>query len=324
MSVTSVINTEDLVRLRRAGYAIVGEHAHSAVKPCTWTKNALCGRGVCYKQSFYGIESHRCLQMTPALPFCTHSCLFCWRDTSITFPEWRGPVDEPKQIIDESVAAQKKLLVGFKGNENADQKLVKESFQPNQAAISLAGEPTLYPLLGDLVKEFHARDFTTFIVTNGTNPAAIEALADAHALPTQLYVSLCAPDEATYKKTNAPLVKDGWKKLNETLELFSSLKTRRVVRLTLCKNLNLKDAAGYARLIEKTGAEFVEPKSYMAVGFSRARLGPDFMIPHEELMAFGREVASETNYVLVGEQKASRVALLCRNEGVAANRLIKR
>ncbi len=262
--------------------------------------------------------------MTPALPFCTHSCRFCWRDTTITLPKWKGAVDEPAQIIDESLAAQRKLLVGFKGNDAADKKLVKEAFSPNQAAISLAGEPTLYPLLGELVREFHKRDFTTFIVTNGTNPQALERLANENALPTQLYVSLCAVDEATYRKTNAPLVKDGWKKLNETLELFTSLKTRRVVRLTLCKNLNLDDAAGYARLIEKTGAEFVEAKAYMPVGFSRERLGPAFQPSHDEIMSFARELSEESGYVLAGEQRASRVALLCRDDGVAKNRLIKR
>jgi len=320
----SVIDSKDLARLRAAGYAIVGEHAHSAVKTCTWTKNALCGRGVCYKQAFYGIASHRCLQMTPSLPFCTHSCRFCWRDTTITLPAWKGGVDEPKQIIDESVAAQRKLLVGFKGNDAADKKLVKEAFNPNQAAISLAGEPTLYPLLGDLVKEFHKRDFTTFVVTNGTNPAALERLADEKALPTQLYVSLCAPDEATYRKTNAPLIKGGWKRLNETLELFSSLRTRRVVRLSLCKNLNLKDAAGYGRLTAKTGAEFVEAKAYMPVGFSRERLGPAFQPTHDEIMAFAREFAAESGYVVAGEQKPSRVALLCRDERAQRERLIKR
>ncbi|MEM0475183.1 MAG: 4-demethylwyosine synthase TYW1 [Candidatus Norongarragalinales archaeon] len=320
----SVVSEKDLQRLQRAGYAFIGDHKHSAVKTCTWTRNSLVGKGVCYKQAFYGISSHRCLQMTPSLSFCTHSCLFCWRDTRITFPEWRGGVDEPAQIIDECLAAQRKLLVGYKGNENADQKKVCEVFQPNQAAISLAGEPTLYPFLGDLVKEFRKRGFTTFLVTNGTNPAALERLADEKALPTQLYVSLCAPDEATYKKVNAPLIKDGWTRLNETLELFASLKTRRVVRLTLCRGLNLKDAVGYARLIEKTGAEFVEPKSYMAVGFSRARLGVDFMPRHEEIMSFARELAVESGYVLAGEQRASRVALLCRDADAERNRLIKR
>jgi tRNA wybutosine-synthesizing protein 1 len=233
-------------------------------------------------------------------------------------------VDEPKDILDGCVEAQRSLLIGFKGNAKTNKRKWLEAQQPTHLACSLAGEPTLYEKLGELMIEARNRKMTTFIVTNGTNPAALERLADQNALPTQLYVSLCAPDEATYRKTNAPLVKDGWRKLNETLELFSSLRTRRVVRLTLCKGLNLKDAAGYARLIEKTGAEFVEPKSYMAVGFSRARLGPDFMASHDEIMGFARSLSNETGYLLAGEQRASRVALLCRGEYAAADRLIRR
>jgi len=30
--------------------------------------------------------------------------------------------------------------------------------------------------------------------------------------PTNLYISLCAPDEETYMKVDHPLVKDGWKR----------------------------------------------------------------------------------------------------------------
>ncbi|MFB6069181.1 MAG: 4-demethylwyosine synthase TYW1, partial [Halobacterium sp.] len=38
---------------------------HTAVQTCGWTKNALRGEGTCYKYAFYGIRSHRCIQMTP-------------------------------------------------------------------------------------------------------------------------------------------------------------------------------------------------------------------------------------------------------------------
>ncbi|MFB6308947.1 MAG: 4-demethylwyosine synthase TYW1, partial [Haloarculaceae archaeon] len=38
---------------------------HTAVQTCGWTKNAVRGEGKCYKYIFYGIESHRCIQMTP-------------------------------------------------------------------------------------------------------------------------------------------------------------------------------------------------------------------------------------------------------------------
>lgn len=59
-----------------AGYHIVG--SHSGVKMCRWTKSMLRGRGGCYKHTFYGIESHRCMETTPSLA-CANKCVFCWR-----------------------------------------------------------------------------------------------------------------------------------------------------------------------------------------------------------------------------------------------------
>ena len=45
---------------------------HSAVKLCGWLKESLVHGRNCYKQDFYGIQSHRCLQMTPSINECTH------------------------------------------------------------------------------------------------------------------------------------------------------------------------------------------------------------------------------------------------------------
>ncbi|MFH0973501.1 MAG: 4-demethylwyosine synthase TYW1 [Candidatus Micrarchaeota archaeon] len=314
-------------KLTRQQYHLVGRH--SAVKPCNWLRESLVRNRQCYKNLFYGIASHRCVQCTAAVVFCSQRCVFCWRMmpgeagidwNQLAFDSW----DEPKFIVDGLLKEQQRLVIGYGGNPVVSKQKFEEAQKPKHFALSLSGENTIYPFLPELIKEIHGRGMTTFLVTNGTNPQALERLADEGALPMQLYVSLCAADEATYRKTNAPLIKDGWKKLNETLELFASLKTRRVVRLTLCKNLNLKDASGYARLIEKTGAEFVEPKAYMPVGFSRERLGPAFQPTHDEIMSFARELAAESGYVLAGEQKTSRVALLCRDAGAEKNRLIKR
>ncbi|NXP80159.1 TYW1 synthase, partial [Ramphastos sulfuratus] len=58
------------------GYKLIG--SHSGVKLCRWTKSMLRGRGGCYKHSFYGIESHRCMEATPSLA-CANKCVFCWR-----------------------------------------------------------------------------------------------------------------------------------------------------------------------------------------------------------------------------------------------------
>ena len=69
---------EDLRRiLERQKYRVVGEH--SAVKVCHWLGQRLLRGRSCYKERFYGIRSHRCLQMTPTVNDCTQMCLFCWR-----------------------------------------------------------------------------------------------------------------------------------------------------------------------------------------------------------------------------------------------------
>ncbi|RLE41207.1 4-demethylwyosine synthase TYW1, partial [Candidatus Woesearchaeota archaeon] len=46
--------------LEKQQYAFIGRH--SAIKICYWTKKSLLDEGVCYKQQFYGIKSHRCCQ----------------------------------------------------------------------------------------------------------------------------------------------------------------------------------------------------------------------------------------------------------------------
>jgi len=51
------------------------------------------------------------------------------------------------------IIAQRKLLSGFKGNEKINMEKWKEAQNPDQFAISLIGEPTLYPKLAELILE---------------------------------------------------------------------------------------------------------------------------------------------------------------------------
>ena len=73
---------DDTVRhiLRKRGYRLAG--SHSGVKLCHWLRQSLLHGRVCYKQEFYGIQSHRCMQMTPTVDHCNQHCLFCWRHHS--------------------------------------------------------------------------------------------------------------------------------------------------------------------------------------------------------------------------------------------------
>lgn len=301
---------ERFAALENAGYRIVGSHKHSAVKVCHWTKKSLLDRGVCYKEKFYGAElgirSHLCLQLTPSLPFCDHRCVYCWRDTSWTLPQWIGEADAAAEILDQAVVAQRSLLSGFGGNQAVNRKKFEEAQNPRHCAISLAGEPTIYPRINELIEECRKRKMTSFLVTNGLHPEAIERLEP----PTQLYLSLVAPDEETYRRVCRPIVGDGWEKLNRSLELLGSLRCRKVVRLTLVKWLNLKEVGKYAKLIEKAEPDFIEGKGYMWVGYSRRRLKFEHMPSHQEIVNFCQELAELTGYKIVNECPESRVILL--------------
>ena len=290
----------------KQGYRVIGQN--SAAKVCLWTRKSLIGKGECYKSKFYGIPSWRCLQMTPSLFQCTQRCLFCWRKVEATLDLRSGlPPDEPKEIIDGCIADQRELLSGFKGNPNVNMRKWREAQEPTNAAISLAGEPTMYERLGELIEEFHRRGFTTFLVTNGTLPERLRALGTE---PTQLYITVAAPDESTYKEICRPQFADGWARLNESLELMPSFGCRKVIRLTLVKGLNLKDASEYAKLIERASPNFVEAKAYMHVGFARSRLSLENMPSHEEIRDFSMKLARETGYEIADESEASRVVLL--------------
>jgi len=304
------VSSAELSELERAGYRFVGGNKHSAVKVCHWTRKSLLNQGVCYKEQFYskelGVRSHRCLQLTPSLPFCDHRCVFCWRNTDVTHSSWIGEIDEPAEILDGAILAQRKLLSGFGGNPDVDKRKFKEAQEPKHCAISLAGEPTLYQKINELIEECGKRGMTSFLVTNGMHPEILEHLVE----PTQLYISVVAPDPGTYKAICQPHLQNGWTRLNHSLELMPSFKCRKVIRLTLVKGLNLKDAPGYAKLIEKAKSDFVEAKAYMHVGFARARLTMENMPLHQEIRAFAEELARETGYSILDESEPSRVLLL--------------
>lgn len=292
--------------LQKQHYAIVGNH--SGVKLCHWMKQSLIHGRECYKQTFYGIQSHRCLQMTPSINQCNHMCLFCWRHQGFNEKEFKE-IDDPKFILDKSIEAQRKLITGFKGNALCDLKKWEEANDPNMLACSLSGEPTLYPHLSDFFEECHKRGITTFLVTNGTNPEALEKM---DVLPKQLYVSIVAPNKDVYKKICSPLISNGWENINKTLELLPSLDTRTVIRHTLVENWNMdeKHIKQYATLDKKAEPLFIEPKGYVFVGYSRKRMNISNMPAHDKVREFGLNIANELGYELSMEKPSSRVVLL--------------
>ena len=292
--------------LQRQQYRLIGESG--AVKLCHWMRQKLLFGRPCYKEEFYGIQCHRCLQLTPAVNVCNFRCLFCWRFHGMTGFGSAGHTD-PEELLDKAIAEQRFLVSGFKGDPRCDKRLWEEARKPTQVAISLSGEPTLYPDLGDFIALCKRRGMTTFLVTNGSVPKAIAGLS---TMPTQLYVTVAAPNKDLFERLCVPQFPRAWENLMETLELLPSLSTRTVIRHTLVQGWNLGWEEEYASLDKIADPMFIEPKGYVFVGDSRTRMTIDNMPSHGSVREFSDRLALKTGMKFLGEREDSRVVVLAR------------
>lgn len=305
-----MLTKEKKEEFEKQQYRVVGNH--SVVKVCSWTKQCLRGKGTCYKNTFYGIKTWRCVEMSPTW-HCDQRCLFCWRDTEDnTTTQWKGPIDEAKTIVEGCVREWRDLLYGFGGSETTDMEKYSEVDKPLHFAISLTGEPTLYPKLPELIKEIHSQGMTTFLVSNGTVPGMLQRLLDEEAEPTQIYLSLVGSNEEVYKQTARPLLKDSWNKIMESMKLLKKF-NRSVIRMTLVKDLNMKNPEEYSAIIKIAQPDFIEVKGYMHVGHSQKRLKQENMPSHKEIQEFANKLALETGYTYKDEREESRVVLLVKD-----------
>nr|MDO8110679.1 radical SAM protein [Candidatus Sigynarchaeota archaeon] len=407
----------------RSNYRLVGKHKHSALKPCHWMVEKLFtgrddlpisdpGNRNCYK-GYFGIKSEKCIQCTPALPFCTHNCVFCWRDMEegSLGSKFSIDADEPKQLVKDFISNQVNLLDHHLGKEkflqnfdnmvtiitemqknkgvvdidefqsrsgqfwnriedavvllktteivntkdnkkymfNAriDQSLDPESLltrylttkeeinramesahHPSHAAISLAGEPTLYPHIAGLVGEFRNRGFTTFIVSNGTTPDVIQSL---DPLPTQLYVTLPPPDEKLYVKIHRPSIPGAYQKIMNTLHLLQSLSCRTCLRITQVKGLNdvasTETITGIVKLVKDANPNFLEIKGMavearamllkkrLGLGGDGSKIGESlgYAPAFDDVMAFARAISDAGGFPVVEASKPSRDVLMLVN-----------
>src|SRR3989344_3409652 len=286
MLTLSMITADVKLILKKQQYEVVG--SHSRVKTCHWTKSDLRGEGGCYKNKFYGINSSQCVQMTPTF-VCNNACLFCWRDLRYhTQPAMEGGIDEPKDIVEGSIEAQRKLLSGFGGNEKTTGEKFKRAMNPQHVAISLDGEPTLYPYLPELIKEYKKKNFSTFVVSNGLLPERIEKMMEEP--PTQLYISVDAPNEELFNMIDRPIIKNAWQGLYKTLSTLPEIGKK------------------------SSNPMFIEVKAFMWVGMSRERLEQANMPLHDEVKQFAMEIAKFPDYKLIDEHEPSRVVLLMKDD----------
>lgn len=293
-------------RMYSQGYRFVGKH--SAIKVCEWCKKSVKDNGYCYKESFYGIKSHQCIQMTPVAFFCDFNCLHCWRSLNFELPPKNFKWDSPEEIVNGCIDQHIKYLKGFWGKSNLNKIKMKEVEHPKHFAISLSGEPTLYPFLPEMIDLIKKKGMTAFLVSNGAHPEMIEKLLSHQ--PTNLYITLHAPNKELFKKEVCPMIENGWKKLLESLSLLKKFSCNTVIRLTLSKMSNMKNPEQYAKIIDNANPKFVEVKAYMPVGGARIKMGYSAMPSIEEITEFANEISKHSNYKISNKKEDSRVILM--------------
>jgi len=305
-------------QLKKAKYGVAD---HSTVGLCHWTKKSFKHEGSCYKHKFYGISTHRCMEFSPAGMHCENRCVYCWRpmefyDSMEMKPE---EVAEPKEILTKLMAERKKLINGYYGDSRNDKQRLDESLLPSHYAISLSGEPTMYPKLPKLIKYLNSLEETKsiFLVTNGQEPDMIQKLQDEDALPTQLYLSTNAADRESFLRINKPKYDDSWERWNKTLGMLKHLNTRTVLRITLIRNYNDQNEMipAFAEMVKKASPHFIEIKSYMHIGRSTNRLEHENMLEMYEVKKFSEQIVEQSKiFSIMDESIISRISVLQNNE----------
>ena len=301
-------------KLQKAKY---GVYNHSAVELCHWTKKSFANEGNCYKHKFYGISTHQCMEMTPSAMNCENRCVYCWRPTEFydTLEMPAELVDEPDVIVHKLLHERRKLINGFYGSNKNEKKKLDESLLPTHYAISLSGEPTMYPKLPQLIRYLKTLNATKsiFLVTNGQEPQMLHRLADEDALPTQLYLSTNASNMKMFYRINRPRHRDAWERWWKSLRFLETVNTRTVLRMTMIRgyNDNRKFIEELAEMLLEANPHFIELKSYMHIGMSTQRLEKNNMLEMSEIRNLASQIHDKmTDFSIMDESEISRVIVL--------------
>ncbi|CAM4551961.1 unnamed protein product [Leuciscus chuanchicus] len=275
-------------------------------------KSMLRGRGGCYKHTFYGIESHRCMETTPSLA-CANKCVFCWRHhTNPVGTEWRWKMDPAEKIIQEAMENHRNMIRQFRGVPGVRPERFEEGLTVKHCALSLVGEPIMYPEINTFLRLLHQQNISSFLVTNAQFPEEIRNLVPV----TQLYVSVDASTKDSLKKIDRPLFKDFWQRFLDSLRALGEKQQRTVYRLTLVKAWNVDELKAYSDLIALGQPDFIEVKGVTYCGESSASSLTMANVPwHEEVIYFVQQLANLLpNYEIACEHEHSNCLLLAHHK----------
>jgi len=248
------------------------------------------------------------METTPSLA-CANKCVFCWRHhTNPVGTEWKWEMDPPDMIVRSALENHYKMIKQCKGIPGVKPEKFEEAMNVQHCALSLVGEPIMYPEINTLIDLLHEEKISTFLVTNAQFPDAIRSLRPV----TQLYVSVDASTKETLKAIDRPLFRDFWQRFLDSLSELKDKGQRTVYRLTLVKAFNTEEIESYAKLVALGEPGLIEIKGVTYCGESKASSLTMENIPwHDEVIGFVKKLAeSLPEYTLVSEHEHSNCTLL--------------
>lgn len=200
----------------------------------------------CYKHTFYGIASYSCMEATPSLA-CANKCVFCWRHhKNPVAKKWSWRMDPPQMIVDGWLTEHAKLIKQLKGVPGVSKERFEAASKIRHCALSLVGEPIMYPEINKVLELLHDQQISSFLVTNAQFPDQIKTLGPC----TQLYTSIDAATKEELLRVDRPLNEDFYERFLASIDNLRGVQfSRSVFRLTLVKSFNMTETAEYAKLV---------------------------------------------------------------------------
>ena len=240
--------------------------------------------------------------------------MFCWRHHSNPVgTEWKWKMDSAELIFEAALRSHYAMINEFKGVPGVKSDRLAEAFEVRHCALSLVGEPIMYPEINKFVDLLHSKRISTFLVTNAQFPDAIKSLRPV----TQLYVSVDAPNKESLKRIDRPLFKDYWQRYLDSLSALADKRQRTVYRLTLVKGWNTDDVHEYAKLVNLGRPDFIEIKGVTYCGESKASTLSMREVPwYEEVRHFVQELQTHVanEYEFACEHQHSNCVLLAHTK----------
>lgn len=228
--------------------------------------------------------------------------------------EWRWKMDDPNEIVEQAIKEHISMIKEARGIPGVKKDRWQEAHTVRHCALSLVGEPIMYPRIDEFLADLHRRKISTFLVTNGQHPKAIESLRPI----TQLYVSVDASTPETLEAIDRPLFKDAWDRLKNSLKCLKDKGQRTVARLTVVKGWNSDEIEGYAKLIALGHCSLVEVKGVTFCGKSDAsNLNMSNTPWHHEIVAMVKKLQQELQKIRdatpEGKEKIPEYGIACEH-----------